>query len=351
VDWTRAHRPCPDEPRLLEIDHLQITFEGRQRIVGVRDATLSVSAGMIVGLVGESGSGKSLTCRAINRLIPRPGKITAGRVIFAGRDVLAMSGRELRALRARDVAMIFQDPFSALNPTMRVGKQIAETLRVNLGLSRSQANTRAIELLDQVDIPEPRKRFSAYPHELSGGMRQRVMIALAIAPGPKLLIADEPTTALDVTTQAQILKLIVRLRDETGMAVLFVSHDISVIAQTCDVVDVMYGGYVVESGPLASVLGEPQHPYTRALLQSIPSIENAGRQRRRTGIPGRPPERGEELPGCPFAPRCRHSSDACAAVPMTLESIAPEHHTACPMMRFGAAGERPGCEDRKEALR
>jgi oligopeptide/dipeptide ABC transporter ATP-binding protein len=334
---TGMTQPIVPEAPLLTIEHLEVVFEGRERVVGVRDTSLSVEARSIVGLVGESGSGKSLTCRAVNRLIPRPGRIAAGRVVFAGRDVLAMSGRELRAMRAREVGMIFQDPFTALNPTMRVGTQLSETLRVNLGLSRQDARTRAIELLEQVDIPEPSKRFAAYPHELSGGMRQRVMIALAVAPHPKLLIADEPTTALDVTTQAEILKLILRLRDETGMAVLFVSHDMGVISQICDVVHVMYGGYVVESGPEATVLRAPQHPYTRALIQAIPSIDNVGKDRRRTGIPGRPPERGEELTGCPFRPRCEFATDACASVPMTLEAAARDHFTACPLMRFTTA--------------
>jgi oligopeptide/dipeptide ABC transporter ATP-binding protein len=335
---------------LLTVDNLEITFDGRHRVVGVRDASLAVAPGMIMGLVGESGSGKSLTCRAVNRLLQRPGEITAGRVTFDGRDVRAMSPAELRRLRAREIGMVFQDPFSALNPTMRVGHQLAETLRKNLGLSRQAARARAIELLDQVDIPEPAKRFSAYPHELSGGMRQRVMIALAVASSPKLLIADEPTTALDVTTQAQILKLLVRLRDETGMAVLFVSHDIGVVAQICDAVAVMYGGYVVESGPVDAVIRQPQHPYTRALLQSIPSIEQAGERSRRTGIPGRPPERGEELPGCPFAPRCRFASEECASVPMVLEPVAPQHATACPFMRFSPEGQQLATEDRRAVV-
>jgi oligopeptide/dipeptide ABC transporter ATP-binding protein len=330
----RASKPGTSQGSLLAIEHLEVVFEGRECVVGVRDTSLTVENGTIVGLVGESGSGKSLTCRAVNRLIPRPGRIASGQVRFGGRDVLAMSRRELRTLRAREVGMIFQDPFSALNPTMRVGAQLAQTLRVNLGLSRDAARTRAIELLEQVDIPEPSQRFAAYPHELSGGMRQRVMIALAVAPSPQLLIADEPTTALDVTTQAGILKLILRLRDETGMAVLFVSHDMGVISQVCDVVHVMYGGYVVESGPKATVLGAPQHPYTRALIQSIPSIDSAGTDRRRTGIPGRPPERGEEVTGCPFRPRCEFATHACASVAMTLESVSRDHLTACPIMRF-----------------
>jgi oligopeptide/dipeptide ABC transporter ATP-binding protein len=329
---------------LLVIEDLEISFRGPEPVVGVRAASLTVEPGTISGLVGESGSGKSLTCRAVNRLIPRPGEITNGRVSFDGRDVLAMSKSELRKLRAHEVGMIFQDPFTALNPTLRVGKQLSETLRVNLGLSGAEAKSRAIELLEQVDIPEASRRYSSYPHELSGGMRQRVMIALAVAASPKLLIADEATTALDVTTQAQILKLIMRLRDETGMAVLFVSHDMGVIAQICDGVNVMYGGYVVEAGPVDAVLRSPQHPYTRALLQSIPSIEQARTQQRRTGIPGRPPERGEQLPGCPFVPRCRFATEACTSVPMTLEPVGPQQVTACPIKRFGAGQSQVSSE-------
>jgi oligopeptide/dipeptide ABC transporter ATP-binding protein len=335
---------------LLVIEDLEISFPGPEPSVGVRSASLSVEPGTITGLVGESGSGKSLTCRAVNRLIPRPGEITNGRVSFDGRDVLAMSKRELRKFRATEVGMIFQDPFTALNPTLRVGKQLFETLRINLGLPHAEAKSRSIELLEQVDIPEASKRYSSYPHELSGGMRQRIMIALAVAAGPKLLIADEPTTALDVTTQAQILKLLLRLRDETGMAVLFVSHDMGVIAQICDGVNVMYGGYVVEAGPVDAVLRSPQHPYTRALLQSIPSIEQARSGQRRAGIPGRPPERGEKLPGCPFVPRCRYATEACTSLPMVLEPVGPGQRTACPIKRFGPSRSHAS-DDPQRAVR
>jgi len=334
---------------LLVIQDLEISFPGPEPSVGVRSASLSVAPGTITGLVGESGSGKSLTCRSVNRLIPRPGEITNGHVAFDGRDVLAMSKKELRKFRATEVGMIFQDPFTALNPTLRIGKQLAETLRVNLGLSNAEAKARSIELLEQVDIPEAGKRYSSYPHELSGGMRQRVMIALAVAAGPKLLIADEATTALDVTTQAQILKLLLRLRDETGMAVLFVSHDMGVIAQICDGINVMYGGYVVEAGPADAILRSPQHPYTRALLQSIPSIEQARSGQRRAGIPGRPPERGEKLPGCPFVPRCRYATEPCTSVPMTLESAGPAQLTACPIKRFGTGRATVSSDQRQLA--
>src|SRR5207248_6960354 len=206
-----------------------------------------------VGLVGETGSGKTLACRSVMRLIPHPGRIAAGEIEFEGRDVLAMNARELRAFRAHDVGMIYQDPFSSLNPVFRIGKQLTETLRVNLGLDKAQAWERALKLLGDVGISDPERRALSYPHEFSGGMRQRVMIALATASRPRLLLADEPTTALDVTTQAQILALLLRLRDERGMAVLLVSHDFGVIAQVCDRVAVMYGGHIVETGPIATI--------------------------------------------------------------------------------------------------
>jgi len=251
-----------------------------------------------------------------------------------------MSPRELRELRAHDVGMIYQDPFSSLNPVFRVGAQVAETLRLNRGLDKRAANAAVLELLDSVGIPDPPRRALAYPHELSGGMRQRIMIALATASQPRLLVADEPTTALDVTTQAQILALLQELRREQGMSVLLVSHDFGVIAQVCDRVAVMYGGHVVESGPLTTLYEDAQHPYTRALLGSVPSLHAAGRTTRRTGIPGQPPELTETLPGCVFAPRCAHAQPVCRTVPMQLVPLGADHGCACVVRPFAAAGER-----------
>lgn len=238
-------------------------------------------------------------------------------------------------MRANEVGMVFQDPFSSLDPVFRVDSQIRETLRSNLGYSSVAAGKETIRLLDSVGIPDPERWSRAYPHELSGGMRQRVMIALAIIGEPKLLIADEPTTALDVTTQAQILDLLCDLRDSRGVAVLLVSHDFGVVAESCDRVVVMYGGHIVESGPVDTTYEQPQHPYTRALLASVPNIDSAGLHRRREAIPGRPPELGEDLPGCVFAPRCRFERDACHSIDMKLESVSMKQLSACPFVRAG----------------
>jgi oligopeptide/dipeptide ABC transporter ATP-binding protein len=315
-----------------------VEFETRQGdVAGVRDAGLEIRPGEIVGLVGETGSGKTLVCRSVMRLIPRPGRITAGQIEFEGRDVRAMSPRELREFRAHDVGMIYQDPYSSLNPVFRVGHQLTETLRVNLGLGRAEARTRALELLRDVGIPDPERRALSYPHEFSGGMRQRVMIALATASEPRLLLADEPTTALDVTTQAQILALLTRLNQEREMAVLLVSHDFGVIAQVCDRVAVMYGGYMVETAPVQAVYTGAEHPYTRGLLESIPRIESAGRPTRLPTISGVPPDPTEALAGCVYKPRCPYALPACDEVSMALEPVGPNHATACPVRPFSAA--------------
>jgi oligopeptide/dipeptide ABC transporter ATP-binding protein len=322
---------------LLQVSGLRIEFgAGARAVAAVRNVSFEVGPGEMVGLVGESGCGKSLTCRAAIRLLPHGARIAAGTVLFEGRDVIGMGKQELRRLRAREVGMIFQDPFTSLNPVFRVGAQVAETLRVNLGLTAAQAERETIRLLAEAGISEPERWHRAFPHELSGGMRQRVMIALALASKPKLLIADEPTTALDVTTQAQILKLLHRFREEHGVAVLLVSHDFGVIAETCDRVLVMYGGHVVETADIAAAYRTPQHPYTQALLASIPRLQSAGHPRRRKAIEGRPPEPSEELPGCIFEPRCVHARAACTQIDMKLEPTGASQHTACPFVRTGS---------------
>jgi oligopeptide/dipeptide ABC transporter ATP-binding protein len=323
---------------LLEIDSLKVEFGPLDApLTAVRGVSLTVGEGEIVGLIGESGSGKSLTCRSVMRLIHRPGRISGGSISFEGRDVLAMDKRALRDFRAHHAGMIYQDPFSSLNPVRTIASQLEETLKVNLGMGRAEAAQHAVELLDGVGIPDPARRARSYPHELSGGQRQRVMIALATASRPRLLLADEPTTALDVTTQAQILDLICRLRDERGMGVLLVSHDFGVIAQVCDRVAVMYGGYIVESAPIAAIYEHAEHPYTRALLESVPELESAGAVRRRPGIKGSPPELAEQRAGCPFAPRCEYAVESCGAVSMALERVEDGHVSACPVRPFGDA--------------
>jgi oligopeptide/dipeptide ABC transporter ATP-binding protein len=337
---------------LLEIQDLRIEFPGEddERLVAVKGVDLAVEAGETVGLVGESGSGKSLTCRAVMRMVPEPGSISAGSIRFDGEDVLALGKKGLRDLRAHSVGMIYQNPFGSLNPTMRVGAQIAETLRVNKGMSKKAARVEAIALLDRVGIDDPEHRARAYPHELSGGMCQRVMIAISTASSPRLMLADEPTTALDVTTQAQILKLLAKMRADEGMAMLLVSHDFGVIAQACDRVAVMYGGHIVETGPVETIYHEPEHPYTRALLNSVPELDSAGNVRRRAALAGHPPELSEAIPGCVFAPRCEHARPGCAEIPMKLEPVGPDHASACPVRPYAAAGARDPRADKPQGV-
>ena len=300
--------------------------------VAANHVSFSIAAGETLGLVGESGSGKSVTCRSILRLVPRPGEILGGSIHFDGKDVLALSARELRAIRGAEISMIFQDPMSSLNPVYTIGDQISEPLRAHRRMGRRAARVEAAQLLDRVGIPSPRERLDAYPHELSGGMRQRVMIAIAISCKPKLLLADEPTTALDVTIQDQILSLLLDLQADEGMAILLVSHDLGVIAQTCERVCVMYGGYVVEESPAAEIFERSKHPYTAALLRALPELAIG---RRLTPIPGQPPDLASLPDGCPFRPRCGFARPACAEVPMILEPAGPEQWTAC---TFAAAG-------------
>jgi oligopeptide/dipeptide ABC transporter ATP-binding protein len=328
---------------LLEIEALRVEFPGEDGpLVAVKGVDLAIEQGEVLGLVGESGSGKSLTCRAVMKLVPEPGRVASGAIRFDGEDVLALEKSKLRDFRAHSVGMIYQNPFGSLNPTMRAGAQIAETLRVNRGLGRAAAKTEAVALLDRVGIEDPERRYRAYPHELSGGMAQRVMIAIATASSPRLMLADEPTTALDVTTQAQILKLLGQMRAEEGMAMLLVSHDFGVIAQACDRVAVMYGGHIVETGPVETIYHNPEHPYTRALLNSVPELDSAGNVQRRAALAGHPPELSEVIPGCVFAPRCEFARPGCETVSMKLESVGPDHHSACPVRPFAGAAAGGG---------
>ena len=288
---------------LLRIDGLHVGFgaDDNTRQV-VRGVDLRIAPGEVVGLVGESGSGKSMTALAIMRLLPAGGRITSGRVLFRGRDLVDQSAAELNQLRGSQIGMIFQDPMTALNPAISIGRQLQDAIRAHQPLGRKAAAARAEELLALVGIPYPKQRLLAYPHELSGGMRQRVMVALAVSCNPSLLIADEPTTALDVTVQAQVMDLLDRIREEFGIAVLFISHNLELVAEICTRVTVMYAGRVVETGDVRGLFAAPRHPYTRQLLRCIPRLD--GSRGAMPTIPGLPPRIGELPPGCPFAPRC-----------------------------------------------
>jgi oligopeptide/dipeptide ABC transporter ATP-binding protein len=314
---------------LLSVEGLKVAFgpPGREQ-VAVDGVGFTLAAGEVIGIVGESGSGKSLTALSILKLVPNPpGRIAAGRIVFRGRDLVPLGERAMNAIRGRDIAMIFQEPMTALNPVFTIGEQIAETLRVHEGIDRSAARKRAQELLAHVGIGNPAQRLDQYPHELSGGMRQRVMIAMALACKPQLLIADEPTTALDVTIQAQILALLRDLQRELGMAVILITHDLGVIAQVVDRVAVMYAGRIVEEGPVAAVYERPSHPYTRLLLESIPSLDHE--QERLPTIPGMVPALSQLPQGCRFHPRCPLARPACTERQPPAVTVEEGHRAAC----------------------
>ncbi|MFG6414153.1 ABC transporter ATP-binding protein [Roseateles sp. DC23W] len=299
---------------LLEIKNLRVRFGNFPAVDGV---DLTVDAGELLGIVGESGSGKSVGMLAVMGLIDAPGVVTADVLAFNGRDLLKLSPRERRALIGRDVAMVFQDALTSLNPSYTVGAQIAEVLKAHLGLRGSAAKQRVVELLEQVEIPDAANRASAYPHQLSGGMNQRVMIAMAIACGPKLLIADEPTTALDVTIQAQIMALLLKLQREQGMGLIMITHDLAVVAEMAQRVAVMYAGQVVETGPVPALFDAPRHPYTNALLAAIPE-HNKG-AKRLSALPGIVPGALGRPAGCLLSPRCPRVQPRCVAERPTLE--------------------------------
>jgi oligopeptide/dipeptide ABC transporter ATP-binding protein len=290
---------------LLSVSDLQVEFAGRGRTVrAVRGLSYEIGPGETIGLVGESGSGKSVSALSLLGLLPkRVGRVAGGTAIFQGEDLLTMSEDRLRKIRGAQIAMIFQDPLSSLNPVLTIGRQITEAIETHKGVSTGVAKKRAIELLELVGIPRPAARVDDYPHQFSGGMRQRAMIAMALSYEPSLLIADEPTTALDVTIQAQILELLRRLRTELGMAVLIITHDLGVVAGFADRLAVMYAGRLVELGPTETLLADPAHPYTIGLLRSLPRLDRP-RQAALTPIEGSPPDLASPLEGCPFAPRC-----------------------------------------------
>ncbi|MGH7786396.1 MAG: ABC transporter ATP-binding protein [Candidatus Binatia bacterium] len=321
---------------LLEIRDLRTSFVTAAGTAHAVDGvSLSLEAGATLGLVGESGCGKTMTALSIMRLVPAPGRIAGGSIEFDGQDVLALAEPAMRALRGGRIGMIFQEPMTALNPVFTVGDQIDEAIRLHRTIDRRAARAETVELLRLVEMAEPEQRAAAYPHQLSGGMRQRVMIAMALACAPRLLIADEPTTALDVTIQAQILDLLAELQRRLGMALLLVTHDLGIVAERADHVAIMYAGRVVEQGRAADVFRQPLHPYTRGLLDSIPRI-GAARRRRLDAIPGVVPDLLHLPSGCRFRDRCRLAIEACAAADPALVEHAPGHTAAC--IRIGAAG-------------
>ena len=317
---------------LLEIRGLKTHFKTDAGWLHAVDGVdLSVDAGETVCVVGESGSGKSVTAMSVLQLVPMPpGRIVAGQVLWDGRDLVPLAPAEMRKLRGREIGVVFQEPMTALNPVYTVGEQISEGLRLHEGLSRAAAMDRAAELLALVHIPMATRRVNDYPHQFSGGMRQRVMIAMALACKPRLLIADEPTTALDVTIQAQILDLLTELKERLGMAVLLITHAMGVVAEVAQRVVVMYAGQVIEEGSVEEVFERPWHPYTQGLIRSIPRIDaDASRGSRLVSIPGTVPSLVEPPPGCRFAPRCAYARDACTQATPALREVGMGHRVAC----------------------
>jgi oligopeptide/dipeptide ABC transporter ATP-binding protein len=313
---------------LLRVRDLVVEFPlARGTLRAVDGVSFDVHQGEALGLVGESGSGKTMALRALVGLLPRTARITGGSIELAGQELVSASESRLRSVRGRLVSMIFQEPMTALNPVMPVGEQIAEAPLVRLGLGRRDARQQALDLMRRVGIPDPVRRYEAYPHELSGGMRQRVMIAIALSAGPSLILCDEPTTALDVTVQDQILKLLRGLQEDLDVALVFVSHDLAVIAQTCSRVAVMYAGQLVEDGEVASVFSEPRHPYTLGLLRAVPDFDVV--RESLSSIPGAPPDLASLPQGCRFHPRCAFVRESCVTAPVPLISLGAGRNVRC----------------------
>ncbi len=315
---------------ILDVTGLKTSFKLRDgEVHAVNDVSFDLASGELLGVVGESGSGKSVTMMSLIDLLPKPpAEISAGKVMFDGEDILKMNEDDLREIRGGRIGFVFQDPMTSLNPVFTVGFQLMEPLRAHMKMSKAQARQRAIELLELVGIPDAEARLRDFPHQFSGGMRQRVMIAIALSCDPKVLIADEPTTALDVTIQAQILELIKELRQKLGMAIIWITHDLGVIAGIADRVMVMYGGEVVEQAPVGELFANPQHPYTRALLQTLPGYGGERRERLST-IKGQPLPLYSEPRSCSFRERCAHAFDRCHTARPGLEDLAEEHKVAC----------------------
>ena len=324
---TRQHDPSR---RLLSIENLEVRFNTPEGIVyAVNDISYNIHEGEVIAVVGESGCGKSVSMMSILGLIPiPPGEIAGGRAVFLGHDLLAMSDEELAAVRGSEIAMVFQDPMTSLNPVLSVKRQMTEALRRHYNMTPEQATRRAIELLELVGIPDPARRLGDYPHQFSGGMRQRVMIAMMLACNPSLLIADEPTTALDVTIQAQIVELVVRMREHLGMALIWITHDLGVVAGLAERVIVMYAGMIVEEADVDSLFENPHHPYTMALLAALPRVDRR-REERLKSIPGAPPNLLLAPRGCPFAPRCEYVIERCLSERPPLFPVSPTQRAAC----------------------
>ncbi|MBI5178427.1 MAG: ABC transporter ATP-binding protein [Nitrospinae bacterium] len=318
---------------VLSVEGLKAGFQTDEGFgLAVDGVTFSLEANETLGIVGESGCGKSVTALAILRLIPEPpGKITGGRILFEGKDILTLPPDELRTIRGNRIAMIFQEPMTALNPVFTIGSQIGEVFQIHQGANKKEARERAIEMLRRVNIPDPEKRVDDYPHQLSGGMRQRAMIAMALACNPAVLIADEPTTALDVTIQAQILDLMDELKEKTGTSIILITHDLGVVAQHAQRVAVMYAGKIVETTTVSQIFANPLHPYTIGLMESIPAItdEEGAPPKRLKEIPGIVPSLTAMPAGCRFNPRCPHVMDVCRSVEPPLVEISPGHFVAC----------------------
>ncbi|HEX5678779.1 MAG TPA: ABC transporter ATP-binding protein [Alcanivorax sp.] len=315
---------------LLDVRNLHTVFEkDGNEVHAVNQVSFDVKEGEILAIVGESGSGKSITAMSLLRLIPSPpGRIIGGRVLFNDEDLLDLDDEQIRRLRGRDIAMIFQEPMTSLNPSLRIGRQLAEPLLVHGSVPKDQVRERCLELLRQVRLGDPEKRLDAYPHELSGGMRQRVMIAMGLACLPKLLIADEPTTALDVTVQAQILELLRDLVRANNSSMMLITHDLGVVARYADRINVMYAGRIVERGTAEEIFHHPKHPYTLGLMESMPRLDQAPGSRL-TPIPGQPPDLSDPPPGCPFHPRCRFAEARCRSERPPLEQLTEHHWKAC----------------------
>jgi peptide/nickel transport system ATP-binding protein len=316
---------------LLDIRDLKTWFKTDDGLVRAVDGIdLKIERGETLGVVGESGCGKTVTARSVLKLIDMPpGRFEGGKILWQGRDLIPLGPDEMDKIRAREIAIIFQEPMTSLNPVYTVGGQIAEVLRQHDKLNRKQALEGAVEMLRLVNIPNPAKRVNDYPHQFSGGMRQRVMIAMALSCKPKLLIADEPTTALDVTIQAQILELMQEMKDRLGMSIMLITHAMGVVAETCQRVVVMYAGKVVEEAPVESLFGNPRHPYTQGLIRSIPRVDRAAEHKRLEAIPGTVPSLLEPPPGCRFAARCKYAMDVCRQAMPPLKEVAPGHFARC----------------------